>query len=153
MATWTGISDRGYLSMENTILNSVCVWECVCVSLCGHVFEFGKCECKKKKKHLRVNICAFCNPLLFFPRLTLSLENVCFGEFFQTEHWQTGGFENIYIYEWFSYVTQSAAHSGSEIQLLNSRNEPRDISNSSGSWLSCYMLFLSGSLQQLGSTV
>lgn len=33
----TGISDRGYLSMENTILNSVCLCVCFvlsCVAMC-----------------------------------------------------------------------------------------------------------------------
>lgn len=88
MTTRTGISDRGYLSMENTNLN--CVFPCVAMFL--------------SLVSVRVKKTSVCEHL-HYPCFSMSRPQFgkcvfCRAEFFQTEHWQTGGLEkNRIIYE------------------------------------------------------
>lgn len=85
MTTRTGISDRGYLSMENTNRNSVFP----CVAMCFSLVSVSV------KKNMCVNICAFCSLFLYFSMSHPQFGKCVFcraeGFFPQTEHWQTGG--------------------------------------------------------------
>lgn len=67
MTTRTGISDRGYLSMENTNRNSVFP----CVAMCFSLVSVSV------KKNMCVNICAFCKPISLFFHVSPSVRKMC----------------------------------------------------------------------------
>lgn len=65
ITTRTGVSDRAYLSVEKTNLNSFFKFQAFYVS-CGNVFDFGKCERKKKITSVSQYFNAFFSRFLYF---------------------------------------------------------------------------------------